>query len=266
MDEEQDGGRYQRGFDHAPCGHLRRLLEIVDKDDGRNGEQVEQVYTDGEPHEVGDEHEPAVGVGLVGHLLPFENGPYDHGRKERGESIDLPFDGREPEGVGEGVGQRTDDAGAQNGPCAGRCEFLAAVSRYPASQVRDAPEEKEDGEGAGQRRHGVHHDRGVFRSGGKKGEEARYHHEERCSGGVSHFEFIGGRDEFGAVPQAGGGLHGEQVNGSGYGEHEPSRYPVVLLEIVHLSAFVLSERFLIVRTEKMRKKYAPVHKSKKIKG
>ena len=107
------------------------------------------------------------------------------------------------EGVGEGVGQRADGARTQYGPHVGVGQLAALRRVDAAAEVGDRPEHEQDAEGAGQRVHGVDGDAHVV--GVSEGEErgqARQHHEQRCSGRVSHFEFVGRRDELRAVPEA----------------------------------------------------------------
>ena len=49
--------------------------------------------TDGETGEVEDEHEPTVGMGLVGMVFPFEDEPEDQGGEHGGIGINLAFNG-----------------------------------------------------------------------------------------------------------------------------------------------------------------------------
>ena len=66
------------------------------------------MYPDAEPHEVGDEDEPAIGTYILTTLLPLEHQPEDHCRKERAEGIHLRLYGTEPEGVRERIDQAPD--------------------------------------------------------------------------------------------------------------------------------------------------------------
>ena len=222
VDEEQDCGGQQGDLHDAPGGDVPVFAEVVDEDQRGDREQVEQVDADREAHQVGDQHQPAVGVRLVGHLLPFEHGPQHHGREERREGIDLALDGREPEGVGERVGEGAHQTGSHDGPRAGYGQLLPLPGDEPPAEVGDAPEEEQDGEGAGQCRHGVGHhgDRSGVRR--EHGEQPGEHHEEGGSGGMAHFELIGGGNELGAVPQAGRRFDGHQVDDCGDGKREPA--------------------------------------------
>ena len=62
---------------------------------------------DGHTDDVGYQDEIAVGMGLVGTVLPFEDEPEHERRAERREGIDLALDGREPERVAPGIHQCT---------------------------------------------------------------------------------------------------------------------------------------------------------------
>ena len=54
----------------------------VHQGDGRNGEQIQQVHTNGQPHEVGDQDDPLGRTRLIRHVFPLENGPKHQRRKE----------------------------------------------------------------------------------------------------------------------------------------------------------------------------------------
>ena len=66
------------------------------------------MHPDAEPHQIGDEHQPAIRTLVLATFVPLEDQPEDHRRKERAEGIDLGFDRAEPEGVGEGIDQAPD--------------------------------------------------------------------------------------------------------------------------------------------------------------
>lgn len=67
-----------------------------------------------QPDDVGNQHQPLVGVWLVRVILPLEDQPEDQGGQHGGERVDFALHGREPERVGEGVGQRSHDTTADN--------------------------------------------------------------------------------------------------------------------------------------------------------
>ena len=183
------------------------LLVVVDQHNGGQAEEVEEVDTDGESGEVEDEHQPAVGMGGVGIVLPLEDEPEHQGGEHRGVGIDFAFHGRKPERVAPRVGQSARHAASQDGEglCGGLHDAISADEL--TRQMGDAPEEKQDAEG---RKEGTHHVdpvghlRGV---GGQMREEIAGEHEEGCTRWVSHFELHGRGDELGAVPEGGGGLY-----------------------------------------------------------
>ena len=88
----------------------RELAIIIDQHDGRQAQQVQQVYANGESCHIHDKHQPAVGMGLVGLVLPLEDKPEDDGGEGRRVGIHFTLDSREPEGVAEGI-----DEGAHHG-------------------------------------------------------------------------------------------------------------------------------------------------------
>ena len=233
--EQQGGAGDECRIDHALEGHLLGLAEVVDEGQRRDGEQVEDVHADREAHQVGDQHDPARGVGLVGLLLPFEHEPHDQRREHRREGVDLALDGREPEGVGEGVGQGADGSGSEHGPRPGVGQLRTTAGHQTPRQVCDGPEEEEDAEGAGQRVHGIdgHADQVRVAEGEERG-QACQHHEQRGSGRVPHFEFVGGGDEFRAVPEARNRFHRHQVDGCGNGEDRPADDVVPAFEECHV--------------------------------
>lgn len=242
VDEDQDGPGGERGDGRAAPRDAVVLAEVVDEDQRGDGQQVEDMHADREPHQVGDQDDPACGPGPVGLLLPLEHEPYHQRREHRREGVDLALDGREPEGVGEGVGQRSHGACAQRGDGPRQGELAAAARDETARQVGDRPEEEEDAEGARQRVHGVDGDAHVVGRGGEEGGQARQHHEERGAGWVAHLELVGGGDELGAVPEARDGLHGQKVDRRRYGEDGPADDVVPAFEECHriVSAFLLS--------------------------
>ena len=54
VDKDQDGPSDQRGQEEPLPGNLLRAAEVVDEDQGRDGQQVQQVDADREAHQVGD--------------------------------------------------------------------------------------------------------------------------------------------------------------------------------------------------------------------
>lgn len=146
---------------------------------------------------------------------------------------DSPLVGREPEGVGEGVGQRADGARTQYGPHVGVGQLAALRRVDAAAEVGDRPEHEQDAEGARQRVHGVDHQRHVLGRGCQHRGQTRHHHEQRGSGRMSHFELVGGGNELRAVPEACRRFHGGQVGQRRDGEDCPSHDVVPTVVTFH---------------------------------
>ena len=203
---------YDEQHGHAEGGQrtfgvgLRLLVVVIDQDDGRQAQQVEQVHADGQTGEVEDKHQIAVGVGLVGMLFPLEDEPEYQRGKHRRIGIHLTLDGREPERVAPRIGQGARHAGGDDRHHLPQALHLAAGTHQLARQVRYAPEEEQDAEGREQRRHDVDTVGHVGRVVSKLCEEVGRQHEEGCAGRVSHFQFVARGDKLGAVPEARGGL------------------------------------------------------------
>ena len=80
----QDRNGRQNSIDDSLAVHFV-FSEVVDQNNGRDGKQVKQVNADGESDEIGNKDEPAVGVGLIGNVFPFQDGPeYHRGKEGRG--------------------------------------------------------------------------------------------------------------------------------------------------------------------------------------
>ena len=120
---------------------------VVDEGNGGQTEQVQQVNADGKAREVEDEHEPTVGVGLVGVFLPLQDEPEYQCREHRGIGIDFPLHGGVPEGVAPGIGQGSrKTAGHDEHGLLPRLHH-AVVGNQHAGEVGDGPEEEEDTQG-----------------------------------------------------------------------------------------------------------------------
>ena len=241
VDEEQDGAGGEQRAGGAAQRDLLCGAEVVDEDECRDGQQVQDVHADREPHEVGDQHDPPCRAGRVGLLLPFEHEPHHQRREKRRQGVDLAFDGREPEGVGEGVGQCAHESRAEHRPYVGLRGLGAFAAAEAHAQVGDGPEKKEDAACAGQAVHGIDHVGHVVRRGGEERGDACQHHEQRRSGGVSHLKLVGGGDELGAVPQTRRRFHREQVDRCGDGEDAPAEDAVPAFEKIHGILFSLIE-------------------------
>ena len=234
VDDQQDGTGDQRRVDQAAPRDGLRGAEIVDEDQRRDGQQVEDVHADRKAHQVGDQHDPARGMGLVGLLLPLEHEPHYQGGKHRREGVDLALDGREPEGVGKSVGQRSDGSGAQHGPGVGRRQLMTVARDQAAGQVGNRPEKEQDAERAGQGVHGIDGHAHILRiAEGEERGQACQHHEERRSGRVAHFEFVARGDELRAIPEARYGFHRKQIDRRRHGEYGPADDVVPAFEKSH---------------------------------
>ena len=178
---------------------------------GRDGQQVQQVHADAQAHQEGDEHDPAQGVRLVGAVVPHCHQPEYDGREQRGHRVDLGLDGREPEGVGEGVDQGAHEAGAEDGD--GLRQAIAAVggrAHQALGQPDDGQVQEKDRRGGAQRAERVDEDRRVHVVA-EQGEEPGEKLEDRVSRRVADFEFIGRCDELAAIPERSGRLDGQQI-------------------------------------------------------
>ena len=69
--QRHDDGRDGQGDERAGSGRVAELTVIDHKHNGRNAEKIEQVNGYRNADDIGDEHQIAVGVGLVGTVLPF---------------------------------------------------------------------------------------------------------------------------------------------------------------------------------------------------
>ena len=208
------------------------LPVIIKENDGRDGQEVQQVHADGKTHQEGDQDDPAVGMRPVRLLVPLGHGPEDHGGEEGRHGIDLAFDGGEPEGVGETVGKGADRTAAEDGdgfrnaPDPVLAGFQQALGEKDDGQV-----EEEDRQGGANRTHGIDGHGGV--SGVREhGEEPGDQLEDRVSWRVADFQFIGRCDEFAAIPEGCRRLDGGQVGDGGDDENRQRHDPVPLVELL----------------------------------
>ena len=157
---------------------------------GRQGQQVQQVDTDGKACQIGDEHNPSVGVDVAFRvivlLVPSQDAPEHQGGEKRRHSVNLTLDGGEPEGVGEAVGHSTHESGADGGDVT-REVHLTIFGNEFAAQTDNGEIEEHYGQTTADGRHTVdaigHLGRIIT---GKKGEDTAYDLESGCSGRVSH--------------------------------------------------------------------------------
>ena len=167
------------------------------------------MHTYGESHQVGDKHYPACRVRLVSLLLPLQHKPHHKGCKHRREGIYLTLHSREPEGVGEGVGQ------CSHSTCSQDCNLVALAhcatcgGEDAACKVGDCPEEEQNTEGTRQAVHTIYHMRHIIGVWREHSSDACHQHKEGCSRWVSHLQLVRCCDELGAVPKARRRLHRE---------------------------------------------------------
>ena len=221
--------REQQGNDGALQVGILELAVVINQHDGRDTQQVEQVHRNRHADDVGDEYDVAVGVRLVGYALPFENQPEYECRTERGVGINLALYGREPEGIGPGIGQSTYHAATQNGNHLTHrhgLDGLALTQHNLLCQTGDGPEQQQDGGGTQQSRHEVDHVGYPRGRRGKVGKEAGRQHEDGVSRRVTHFQFISRSYKFTAVPKTGGRLQSQDIGNRRNDEDHPSQHIV----------------------------------------
>ena len=173
------------------------------------------MYADGEARHVGDEDKVAVGMRFVGVVLPLQDEPEHDGGEERRERIDLAFDSREPERVGEAIDERADESGQNGNQC--RVPFAAELSH----QVGDGPEEEHHRCCRQQGIHEVDHICHMRLVGGELRNDIGSKHKERCSRRMAHFEFVTTQNELRTIPERGSGFHRRNIGKGGDGEHHP---------------------------------------------
>ena len=157
--QSNDSERHQEGTDRPLHRRVREFLIVINQYDGRDTQQVQQVNTDTQAHQVGDQDNPAIRVWLVGHLLPFQDKPEDTSREEGRIGIYLALDGTEPEGVAKGIGQRAYQTATHDRDHLSHRNRLDILDHDATGQVSDAPEKEQDRQATEQGRHRVDHHR-----------------------------------------------------------------------------------------------------------
>ena len=145
-EEESSKCRDDIDGEQNPCiVSLFAQFEVNNQRHGRDGQQVQQVNSDGKTYQIGDKNNPAMRIGtrlgIVVLEVPLQDAPEHQCSEEGGHSIDLALYGREPEGVGEGVGQTTHEGGTEHGNHA-TGSHLAALGHQLTAQHGDGPEQK----------------------------------------------------------------------------------------------------------------------------
>ena len=188
---------HQRTFEVGIGG----FLIIIDQNDGRQAQQIEQVHTDGQTGEVENQHNPAIGVRRVGIVFPFQNEPEHQSREHRRIGVDFALDCGEPEGVAPRVGQSTGHTAGQNGQRLAEGFDHAVGAKQLTRQMRDAPEQEQDAECREQGAHYIDPVGHLLGTRGKERKELAREHKEGCSGRVTHFKPIGRSDELRTIPE-----------------------------------------------------------------
>ena len=228
VDQAQD--HHAHGEDLHQFPEVERLVltltVVVHKHDGRDDQQVQQVHADAQAHQEGDQHDPAQGVRLVGAVVPDRHQPEHHGGEERRHRVDLTLDGREPEGVGEGINQAAHEAGAEDGDGLPRAVATVSGRAHQALGQPDNGQIQEENRRRGtQRAHRVHENSRVHVVP-EQGENAGEQLEHGVSRRMPHLEFIGRRYELAAVPERGGRFYGQQIRDGGDDESDSRADPV----------------------------------------
>ena len=225
-DEGDDEHREQECTEGALEFGIGLLLEVIDQHDGGDAEQVEEVHTDGEADDVGQQDDITVTLDARTAALPFEDEPEDESRHERREGIDLGLDSREPERVGPRIDQGTHHAGEEDGDGLGPghvVQRLVVAADDLAGKRGDGPEEEENGTSREEGRHAVDPKAGLRHVAAcEVNEETSGEIEESISGRVTHLALGGAGDELRTVPEGGSGLHRVEVGEGCHHEGDPS--------------------------------------------
>ena len=186
------------------------------------------MNTDGKPHHIKKENDPFVGAGPIGMMLPFEDGPEDQGGEEGAGSIYFPFYGTVPVGIAESIGQGANNAGAHDGEELLFIWFYVGDLLYELTgKMGDRPEKEENGQAAGDGAHEVDAPCGGERIIAEQDDEKPAHEdEEGGAGGVGDLQLVAAGDELTAIPEAAGGFHGHDIDGTGNHSYDPA-YNVV---------------------------------------
>src|SRR6185437_1891046 len=151
LHESGDGAADDEGDEAAPEGRLIPF-KIVNHHDGGDGQQVEKVDADGQPHHIKDKDDPAVGVRFIGIVLPFEDGPENEGGEEGGGGIDLTLYGAIPIRIAKGAGHGADHAGGHDQKCLKLIRLPVRVGTHHelTGEMGGDPEQEEDRDTAGE--------------------------------------------------------------------------------------------------------------------
>ena len=89
---EQKQGQGQRQGPDKRGPFERMTLEIIDRHNGWDGQQIQEVNPNRKAHQIRDENNPAKVTGLICAGFPLQDGPKHKGREQRAQGIDLALD------------------------------------------------------------------------------------------------------------------------------------------------------------------------------
>jgi hypothetical protein len=82
--------------------------------------------------------------------------------------------------------------------------------------------------------------------------EAAEEDKEGGARGMGDLQFIAAGDEFSAIPETAGGLHGQYEHGAGDKAYDPACYPILAVEtalsFISLHVNKLNEYFFLIQT------------------
>ncbi len=166
------------------------LPVIIEEDEARNRQQVQQVNAYRKSHQEADQHNPAVRVGFVRLFVPLRHRPEHERREERGHRIDLTLDRREPKCVREAVCECSDCSASVNRERLAYGISPVFVGSYNASREKNYREvEEKYRQRRAYRAHRVHCD-GRVHLVRKHRAEPRNELKHRVSRRMSDFELI----------------------------------------------------------------------------
>ena len=176
---------------------------------------------DGKTRHVGYQHQPAVGMRLVGIVFPLQYEPEHHRGECRRIGINFAFDSREPESVAESVYQCAHHGCPFDGYELAHRDVFAVAHDELTGEMGDCPEQKHDASCRQQCAHSVHHACHLGRIACKMREKIGCKGKERCPGRVPYFKLIACCYELGTVPETCRWFYCGTVNKGGYQESEP---------------------------------------------
>ena len=109
----------------SPLGDLIAFV-IIYHYNCRDGQKVQQVNANGEPHDEKYEDNPPVGPLLIRIMFPFKHHPENECCKERRKGIHFTFYSAIPKRITEGISKSANNAGSHDG------ENMLPVKRFVA--------------------------------------------------------------------------------------------------------------------------------------